>query len=246
MLLTFLYHHIGNSKYSNSNEMIDSHFSFLKKNYKIVVPGDKLPPFHTNICLTFDDAYFDFYHFIFPLLKKFNIKAVLAVPVKYIVNSQHIDPAKRLDMPHNMAPNEGICKSGGQFCSWEELEEMSKSELIHIASHSYSHKNLLEKDINLELEIIESKKILENNLNIKVSTFVYPLGKFDRKIHKMTMEHYKYAMRIGSTFNLSWQNINKIGYRINSDNLKSIDQNFKFFKFISYLWFYLLNAIRGR
>lgn len=246
MLYSFLYHRVGNSKYSNSKEMLENHFSYLKKNYKIVVPEDTLSPLETNICLTFDDGFFDFYHFIFPLLKKLNIKAVLAVPVKYILESTDIDPIKRLNVPLNIATNDEVYKTLAPFCTWKELEEMSKSGLVHIASHSYSHKNLLSEEINLELEIIESKKMIEDRLHINVSTFVYPLGKFDRDIHKLTMDHYKFAMRIGSTFNLNWQNINKISYRIISDNLKSIDQNFKFFKFISYLWFYILNTIRGR
>jgi peptidoglycan/xylan/chitin deacetylase (PgdA/CDA1 family) len=246
MLLTFLYHHVGNSKYSNSKEMLETHFAYLKKNYKIVVPNEKLSPFRINICLSFDDAYFDFYHFVFPLLKKLNIKAVLAVPVKYIVDSQDIDPAKRLSVPHNQATNEEIYKAKAPFCTWNELDEMAKSGLVHIASHSYSHKNLLAQEVDLNLEIIESKKKLEQNLNIEISTFVYPLGKFNRNIHKMTMKHYKYAMRIGSSFNFSWQNINKINYRIISDNLKYVDQNLRFFKFFSYIWFYLSNTLRGR
>ena len=246
MILTFLYHRIGNSKYSNSIEMLEKHLSYLKKKYNIVLPGETSAPIQVNICLSFDDAYFDFYHFVFPLLKKLNIKALLAVPVKYILESTTVDPDVRLSVPHKMATDDNIYKSFAPFCTWKELNEMAKSGLVQIACHSFSHKNLLLKELDLKLEIIESKKILENKLNLKISTFVYPLGKFNRKIHKLTKKHYIYAMRIGSSFNLSWQNINKIGYRINSDNLKSIDQNLKFSKMASYLWFYFLNVVRGR
>jgi peptidoglycan/xylan/chitin deacetylase (PgdA/CDA1 family) len=132
------------------------------------------------------------------------------------------------------------------LCTWEELKEMVDSGLVSVASHSYSHKNLLEKNIDLDLEIVQSKKILEEHLKTNISTFVYPLGKFNDQIHSFTKKHYKYAMRIGSSFNLSWQNINKISYRIISDNLKTIDEQTKKKKIISYIWFYLLNTIRGR
>lgn len=246
MLFTFLYHRVGSGKYCNSKEMFENHFSYLKKKYKIVVPGDKLSPLETSICLTFDDGYFDFYHFIFPILKKLNIKAVLAIPVKYILESTYTDPIKRLDVAMGVSTKDEIYKTLAPFCTWQELEEMTKSGLVHIASHSYSHKNLLCEEVNLELEIIESKKMIQNRLNIEVPTFVYPLGKFDKDIHKITLDHYKYAMRIGSAFNFSWQNINKISYRIISDNLKSVDQSFRFSKFISYTWFFGLNTIRGR
>ena len=79
MLLTFLYHRIGKDKYSNSIEMIESNLSYLAKKYKIVVPGDKLSVFKINICLTFDDAYFDFYHYIFPILKKLISLAIFSI-----------------------------------------------------------------------------------------------------------------------------------------------------------------------
>ncbi len=240
MLVTFLYHRIKNGKNANTEKNIEEHFEYLAKKYNIILPGEKVSLFKTNVCLTFDDGYFDFYHFVFPLLKKFNIKAQLAVPVKFIENSTSLDPKIRLSFSENHSLNKGL------FCTWKELKEMSDSGFVSIASHSYSHRNLLEKDIDLNLEIIQSKKILEDKLKKEVTTFVYPLGKFDEKIHHITLKHYKYAMRIGSTFNLSWKNLNNICYRIISDNLKSCNENIKPRAFISYIWFYLLNTFRGR
>lgn len=245
MLLTFLYHRIDEGKYANSKKNIEDNFEHLAKKYKIILPGDRIALFKTNICLTFDDGYFDFYYFVFPLLKKYKIKAQLAVPVKYIEESTSLDPETRLSVPYA----EGMKKpflSKVPFCTWEELKEMSDSGYVSIASHSYSHKNLLDDDVDLHLEIVESKKIIEKKLSKEVTTFVYPLGKFNEEIHKLTLKHYKYSMRIGSTFNLSWKNINNITYRIISDNLKSKNEKIKVLPFISYLWFYFLNTFRGR
>ena len=232
MLLTFLYHNVNRRKYSNSLEILQKQFLYFSKRYNIVVPGDPLKPFKLNICLTFDDAYFSFYHFIFPLLKKLKIKALLAIPVRFIENSS---PSKSREMEINQT-----------YCTWEEIKEMSDSGLVSIASHSYNHKNLLEKNIDLKKEIIESKLLIEKKIKKEVNTFVYPFGKFNKNIHNLVKKNYKYIMRIGSSFNLGWHNMNNIIYRINSDNLKRIDEHLKFYKNFSYSWFYLLNTFRGR
>ena len=246
MLLSFLYHKIGKGKYCNSKKMIEDHFIYLKKKYIVILPGDKISPFKLNICLTFDDAYFDFYHYVFPLLKKYNLKAVLAVPIKYISESTDIEDTLRLDLPYDEITDEKNVKEKVPFCTWEEIKEMSNSGLVHIANHSYSHINLLKKEVNLHLEIIESKKILERKLNREISTFIYPFGKFNKEIHKLTKDNYKYIMRIGSAINLCWHNFNKITYRISSDNLLQVNSKLKPLNFFSYIIFYLLNSIRGR
>jgi peptidoglycan/xylan/chitin deacetylase (PgdA/CDA1 family) len=247
MLLTFLYHHVGEEgKYSNSTKMVENHLSLLAKKFNIVVPGDRLPLFKVNICLTFDDAFFDFYHFVFPLLKELNIKAVLAVPVKYIQNSTLLSPEERLALFHHEATLEGVYQKKVPFCTWQELDEMAKSNLVEIACHSFSHKNLLDASLDLEQEIVESKKVLEKMLNRDIHTFIYPLGKFNKEIHQLVRKHYRYTMRIGSTLNFNWQNMNKITYRIIGDNLKTADELLKPYYFLSYLWIYLLNTLRGR
>ena len=237
MLIAFLYHRVSDGKYANPIEVIEKQFTYLSKKYKIIVPSDKINLLKLDICLSFDDAYYDFYHYVFPLLKKLNIKAQLAVPVKFIQDSTEIDPEIRLSVPYGKAMKDKNFLKKVPFCTWQEINEMASSGLVNIASHSYSHKNLLENDIDLNIEIIQSKKILEDKIKQKISTFVYPFGKFNENIHKFTKKHYKYVMRIGSTFNLTWQNINKISYRIISDNLKTIDEHLKLVKGISYVWF---------
>lgn len=245
MNLTFLYHRINDEKNSNSQEKIKEHLEYLALHYKIILPGEKISFFKKSISLTFDDGYFDFYYYVFPILKKLKIKAQLAVPVKFIVESTKIDPKVRLGISYKSAMKEPFLQKV-PFCTWEEIREMVDSGLVTIASHSFSHKNLLENDVDLYKEIVMSKKIIEEKIKKEVLTFVYPMGKFNKEINLYILNHYKYIMRIGSTFNLSWKNFNKVIYRILSDNLKDKDENFKCFAFISYLWFYVLNSFRGR
>lgn len=246
MILTFLYHCIEKEKYSNKIDIINEQFSYFSKKYNIVVPGDKLSFLKKNICLTFDDGYFDFYHYIFPILKKFNIKALLAIPVKFILDDTKIAPETRLAVSYSQAMKKNIYLEKAPFCTWKEIEEMSNTGLVKIANHSYTHKNLLEDDADFEKEILLSKEILEKRLKKEIDTFVYPLGKFNSKVHNFTKNHYKYIIRIGSSFNLGWKNINNLIYRVISDNLKRKDEHLVYKKYLSYVWFYLLNTFRGR
>ena len=213
MLIALLYHQVGKGKYANSPKMMNDHFHYISKNYNTVLPGDRLSYFKTDLCLTFDDATIDFYECIYPLLKKYNLKAVLAVPVSFIE------------------------KPG--YCTWDMLKEISKNELLQIASHSYSHCNMTKDTVDLKIECLKSRYILEKKLGKKVLTFVYPYGKYSRKIHNIIVKNYKYVMRIGGSLNFGWKNFSNLIYRIPSDNLKTCNEIFlkrnyykQFFKLI--------------
>ncbi|MGD2170182.1 MAG: polysaccharide deacetylase family protein [Chlamydiota bacterium] len=220
MLLTFLYHQVGLGKYANTLSLLDKQFSYLAQKYPVVIPGDPLKPFSTSVCLTFDDATKDFYQEVFPLLKKYQIKALLAVPVSLIET-----------------PN---------YCNWQMLREIYQSKLVKIASHSMTHAVLTNPKIDYCFELTTSKKILENQLQTKVDTFVYPFGKFNRNIHKEAKKHYRYIMRIGSSCNLSWNNFHHLNYRIPSDNLSHYLENLTLLNKIKYSFNFLKNTIRLR
>ncbi|NGX34891.1 MAG: Poly-beta-1,6-N-acetyl-D-glucosamine N-deacetylase [Candidatus Anoxychlamydiales bacterium] len=245
MLLTLSYHRVNSDKYSNSEKILKDHLTYIASKYKVVLPKDKLTSFKLNICLSFDDAFYDFYKYVFPLLKNLKIKAILAVPIKYIIETTKVDEDIRLNVSYKDAMKDDIYKTKAPFCTWEEIKEMVDSKLVEIASHSYNHVNLIASK-NLDLEIIKSKEILEDKLKTEINTFVYPMGKFNEKIHKMVKKHYKYVMRLGSAINFSWQNISSITYRIISDNLKTKNENLKLKNYISYFWFFFLNTFRKR
>ncbi len=246
MMLALLYHRVGSGKYANSPAMMEQHLTWIASRFRFVLPGDLLNISSLDICLTFDDATYDFYHYLFPLLKRLKLRALLAVPTKYIVEKTLLDPQERLAIPYSLAMKDGIYQNRHPFCTWEELREMVQSGFVEIASHSVNHCNLLAPDIDLDLEIKQSKQILEQQLQVPIRTFVYPLGKFNRPIHQKVKENYEFAMRIGTAWNFSWQNGSGIIYRVINDNMNSFDSGLRFQKKISYLWFYLLNTIRGR
>jgi peptidoglycan/xylan/chitin deacetylase (PgdA/CDA1 family) len=127
-----------------------------------VINGEgKLPP--KPVILTFDDGYRDFYTDVFPILKKYNLKA-----------TNFIFP-NVLDKKNNMD-------------TWM-VKEIINSGLVTIGSHTLSHANLpgLSK-ANTQKEIRESKVILEQVTGKKVSLFAYPYGAVNEAVIEQVRE----------------------------------------------------------
>lgn len=220
MLLAFMYHRVGGGKHANSEEMLRAHLLFLKERYAIVLPGDPLSKWKLSVCLTFDDASFDFYHVVFPILKELNIRALLGVPARYILDTSKLEPQERLNVPYTLAMQDGFFDQKAPFCTWEELEEMVQSGHVEVASHSYMHCNLTFNFVDLNREVVTSKRIIETNLSQPVSAFIYPFGRMNLALQEYVSEHYPYTFRIGSSLNWGWGNGKKPISRVIGDQMK--------------------------
>lgn len=239
MLLVIMYHRINNPV------MFYQHLNYLYSNYPIVVPGDILPSTGVSVCLTFDDAYYDFYQKVFPLLLKMQIKAVLGVPAGYIIEETSIDSETRLKVSYDDAMKNKIFIKKAPFCTWREIRELAESGLVKIASHSKSHANLVDGNADLIDEVIGSKRLIEQKVSQKIEIFIYPFGKVDSKAHKLASEHYKYLMRIGSALNKDWHNTNNMIYRVNGEDLMNRKTISKLSLFKYYLKYHS-NKLRGK
>lgn len=235
-----MYHHVNSDKCSNSYSIFEEHLKYISQNFTSTFPTENMPS--NPICLVFDDGYYDFYKVIFPLLKKYNIKALLAVIPKYTLDSCIQSDNERLKYLHN-----DLFKyyKNGTFCTYKELQEMIDSKLVQIVSHSYSHKNLLEDDVQLKEELLKSKNTLEEKLNIKVDSFVYPFGKYNQDILNETMKYYKYSFRIGNGINKDFSGVNGVIYRIDGDNLAHYSEIFSFKSMIKFKFKTLIKRIVG-
>lgn len=142
--------------------ILDNQIKTLKDaGYTFITPSDIPKIFegkeflpHKSIILSFDDGYRDFYTDAYPILKKYNVRAI-----EYIVPGF-------LDQHNNLTKN--------------QLEEISKNGLIEIGDHTVYHTYLagLNKDRVLDT-VLKAKNDLETELNIKIVSFAYPYGAFD-------------------------------------------------------------------
>ncbi len=216
-LLVLMYHKIVEPLSPDFIAKFEAHLDYLTKNFPIVFPGDKLDAKRLNICLTFDDAYCDFYSHVFPLLQRYQAKAILAVPTKYILDSTEVPAQTRLAVPYPNGMDNMLYQSHVPFCTWEELKIMAQSANVTLASHSHSHLHLareLRSEQDFEREIILSKHILEHKTDSPVSSFVYPYGNFSRSLDKKVNETYPHTFRIGSALNRSWKS--SLLYRVDA------------------------------
>ena len=158
-ILCLMFHQVYEPRLGYNPEAFYRFVSSICEQYTPVLPFEA----HDKpaVVLTFDDAYYDFYHYVFPKLKEWKIRAVLAVSPLYIQEKSTVSSKKRLNAPYPEAMFESKYHQDEPFCSWEEICEMQQSGLVEIAAHGYRHDNLKISATDFQQEVVYSKKILE-------------------------------------------------------------------------------------
>jgi peptidoglycan/xylan/chitin deacetylase (PgdA/CDA1 family) len=164
-----MYHSIGKEK--NNFTVSESEFReqmLLLKELNIHVV-DLLSPVSEglSVAITFDDGYADNLEVALPILNEFNFTATV------FVATDHIDQPL--------------------FLNESELRQMAK--YCRIGAHGKSHRPLTEFSAsNLERELVESKKTLENIIGSSVTTMSYPHGKTSFEVAaKVRQAGYKFC-----------------------------------------------------
>ena len=237
-----MYHHINPDKFSNSRDIFEQHLDYIATKFNVVLPGDKLSSSKINLCLIFDDGYYDFYYFVFPLLKKYSVKAMLSVPVKYILEDADLSSNKRLSIKHSDMMKDSNYIKYAPFCTWEEINEMVDSDLLGIASHSFSHIDLTQENVNFDLELKKSKEIIESRIKQSIDSFIFPYGRFNERVKYNVTKYYKFSFGMGGIDNRTWDGFNKILYRIYGDDLKSFNDRLP----LKFLLLYRLRGLKWR
>lgn len=116
-----------------STQLLIQHFNWLKENgfnvvsWQQILDAEKrksaLPD--NAVLLSFDDGYETMYSVIYPLLKAYNYPAVFA-PV-----TSWIDSSKEIRYGNKKLPR-------STMTTWAHINEMVKSGLVEIASHTYN------------------------------------------------------------------------------------------------------------
>lgn len=126
------------------------------------------------IILTVDDGYEDNYKILFPLLKKYSMKAVIFLVSGLEYNKWTIDSDNEKKF---------------YLMKTEEILEMQNSGLVEFGGHTLTHLDFhkAEKGISKK-EIEEDKRITESRLNKKLTVFAYPYGHRKEETKKMVQK----------------------------------------------------------
>jgi peptidoglycan/xylan/chitin deacetylase (PgdA/CDA1 family) len=127
--------------------------------------GKEIPP--RAVVLTFDDGYLGNYEKAYPLLKEFNYPATFFVHTSVV----------------------GV-KTSRDHMTWDQLKKLDQEGLISVECHTATHPDDLRKldDTQLEAELVESKKVMEEKLGRKVRFLAYPVGNADSRVAKVARE----------------------------------------------------------
>ncbi|MEN9360179.1 MAG: hypothetical protein RL095_1714 [Verrucomicrobiota bacterium] len=177
-----MYHHIGELTVLEQNTR-KADWSVTKENFEdqcallaeggytpvsmeqihdALVHGDELPD--KPVCITFDDGWREQYEVGLPILEKYNLTATFFVY-----------PGPICENPEE--------KSG--YMCWPQLEDLVAAG-HEIQSHSWSHPHLGKIPADLaRVEMESSRRAIEEQLGITVTSLAYPFGDHNPEVRKM-------------------------------------------------------------
>ena len=147
-------------EYLKNNGYHTIHLSDLMEflNYKTAIPSK-------SVIITLDDGYRSIFKFAYPLLKRYGYTATLFIYTDFVEASRNA-------------------------LTWNQLREL-KAAGFEIGSHSISHADLTKKlpyendqtfGSRITQELINSKKIIDRELNQDTQFFAYPYGNYNQQI----------------------------------------------------------------
>ncbi|MBO5478458.1 MAG: polysaccharide deacetylase family protein [Clostridia bacterium] len=158
-----------NFNYINTPESFEENIKTILENGYTIISMQELNDAYNlktelpskPIIITFDDGYYSNYEYIYPILKKYNVKVSIFIVTDKV--------GKKID--------------GKKYLGWNECLEMQNSGLVEIFSHSKRHvfydklgARVIRDDVK------ESYQEIEKNLgkqNLKV--FAYPYGAYTKE-----------------------------------------------------------------
>ncbi|MBI3234620.1 MAG: polysaccharide deacetylase family protein [Bacteroidetes bacterium] len=202
-----MYHHI---KPHSDNDLIVSCQDFENQliylnsqHYQYISCSDLIDHIYSHkpipkksILITFDDAYTDFNTYALPILNKYNAKAIIFVPTKYIGDENRWD------------------NNGENIMGLKELSLLPT--YIELGLHSHEHKNFKQLNIDqIESDLTRCFSSLDQSKLDYTSALAYPYGgyyksKVEQK--KLFQTLHKTGVKIGF----------RIGNRINKIHPKNI------------------------
>jgi peptidoglycan/xylan/chitin deacetylase (PgdA/CDA1 family) len=144
--------------------------------FEIIKEKKDLP--ESSLVITFDDGFRSVYTEAYPVLRENGFSATVFLTT----GTRSIRPGERLP-PH----------AGRPMLSWEEIREMEASG-VDFGAHTLTHPELPSlSPREMEREILDSKRVIEDELSRPVTSFAYPFGLADRRSREIVREHFEGA-----------------------------------------------------
>jgi peptidoglycan/xylan/chitin deacetylase (PgdA/CDA1 family) len=170
-----MYHHVQNLDYDEPNWVSVKNFAYQMAylhnyHYKILTLSQlvdltkkKQPLPRHAVVVTFDDGAEDVFQNAFPVLQEYKIPATLFIPSGFI------------NQPGSL--------------TLDQIKTMMRSGLIEVGSHGALHNYLPDLPPDRQkYEVVEGKRLLEEQIGQPVRLFAYPIGGFTDQIKKMVKD----------------------------------------------------------
>ena len=177
-VISIMYHRFNENKYPSTNIQMEVFLEQLdmieQMNIKFIDPKDFRQKLSENkmerkILLTVDDGLLSFYKNAWPVLREKKIPFIL------FVNTREV--------------------GSYNYMNWDQIIEISNSDIVEIGNHSHSHEYLVDESPELIKEdILKSIEIFEKKLGKNSEFFSYPFGEYSIEFKKIIKElGFKYA-----------------------------------------------------
>ncbi len=172
-----LYHRFGpvvSDSMTVTTAVFRSHLKYLKEKGFTVIPLRQLVDYYLgrgappprSVVIVADDAHRSVYTEMLPLVKQYRIPVTLFIYPSAISNASYA-------------------------MTWKELQEVKKTALFDLQSHTYWHPNFKKEKKRLSeaeyekfvwMQLRKSKDRLEKELDIKVDMLAWPFGIYDDEL----------------------------------------------------------------
>ena len=188
------------SKFVVSSDAVEEDLKYISENgYTPIssadliayVNGDAELP-QKPVMLTFDDGYYNNYCYVYPLLKKYNAKAVISIIGKY--TDLYSEGEKENPLYSHI--------------TWNEAREMIESGLVEIENHSYNS-HTTDKGRN------GTKKKSGESAEAYSNYFHNDIGRLQEEINQ-NLGYYPqlFAYPFGSISNASYDILKEMGFKV--------------------------------
>jgi peptidoglycan/xylan/chitin deacetylase (PgdA/CDA1 family) len=172
---------------SQMQHLRDKHFDVISLKDIITNIRKKLPLPPRSVAITFDDGFYNFYEIAYPILKNHGFTVTVFLVTGYCGSNNQWD-----------GQPDGIPTL--DLLDWDKIKEMANNG-IDFGAHTVNHVDLSKLSIEeVREEIVNSKLMIQKQLEKKVLSFAYPYGKLSNEVKTIIKNEFYGACSVKLDF----------------------------------------------